>query len=133
MTPEIYAIRFALTVLMGLLGVIWKQLNARLDRKDKADEQSLLTLKASLKEDFATVTASINSRIQETSQRLSSGSLRMDGLQKEISDHKVKIAEQYHSAEETRTLIADLIRPLEMMMNGLRTDVVTALTGRKPQ
>jgi hypothetical protein len=131
MTPEIYAAGFMFAIIGGLLGIIWKQLNSRLDKKDKSDIKALEVLHASIKEDISVMSVNINARIGEHSNRLNSGSNRMDMLQKEISDHKVKIAEQYHSAEETRTLIADLIRPLEMMMNGIRADIITLLTREK--
>jgi hypothetical protein len=127
MTPEIYAIGFSLAAISALLGIIWKQLNSRLDKKDETDAVHFAELKRESADEVAKLEIRLSSRLHERmldhSSRLSNGSLRMDAMQTEVSNLKVKLAEEYHSAVETRTLIQDMMLPVTQQLNRMETDL----------
>jgi hypothetical protein len=134
MNPEAY-VGIAFGMLGALLGIIWKQLNNRLDRKDVEDAELAKQISTQLTDRIQRVETSLSTRLNERmlehSSRLSNGSMRMDVLQKEISDHKVKLAEEYHSAADVRILVIDLMEPIKNQLNTMQAGLQLILTNQR--
>jgi hypothetical protein len=54
--------------------------------------------------------------------------LRIDTLQKEISDHKERLAREYLDRDEVRLLIQDFISPIKDQVNEIKQLLIASLT-----
>lgn len=114
-------IGLVLSVLLTLVGVVWRQMHARFDAKDASLEERLKDMERALKEKItesdAKVTQTVTEQLGQISTRLSNGSTRMDTLHTGLANLRVKLAEEYQTGPETRTLISDLIAPTKEQLN----------------
>lgn len=135
MTPELYAIGIVFTLCSGLVGVIWKMLNDKMKSDHKTHQEALATqtrtLLDSIKSLESHVRAQINENNNQLSQRLTGNSGRIDSIISDISNHKVKLAEEYFSADETRRMIQDLTSPIREQLQEMKTMLIASLTNLK--
>jgi len=123
MTPELYLLGIAVTIFLTLIGVIWKMLHSKIDSNHKGMLEAQRETENNLSNSITRLETSMNARSTEQygqiSNRLSNGSTRMDGFSQELASVRVKLAEDYHTASETRTLIGDLMNPITKQLDRL--------------
>lgn len=117
MTSEITLPLSILFILFStLLGVIWRMLHEKIKNDKETLTAMVKTVETTVLETVRRIESSFGARTAEQhgtlSQNFSRGSARMDDMQKEIASFRVKLAEDYHTAAETRLLVQDTVGPI---------------------
>jgi hypothetical protein len=108
---EKLALETGLGLLGFLLGLLWRMLNEKIKSNSVTQAQAIRLSQQMLLDKITAADTSTATRFNEMSGRLNAGSARMDKLNDNAASLRVKLAEEYHSAAEVRTLITDLIAP----------------------
>lgn len=135
MTPEIYVYGSALTVVLALIGVIWHQLQAKIEKGDTFIVTTLDDNKKSFERSISNVEINLSSRWNEKQtdigHRLNSGSARMDDLQKQVADLRVDIVKNYDTSEDTRRFVTDLLSPIHSQLTRMERLLERTLTAKQ--